>query len=104
MIKSIWEIGEDGSGCGREYVLEEEVWDKVSEYLSEEEDEVLSELLFDGDVFVLEESRCDNWKDVLNEGGKGKVVSLEELIGILKNVIKEEVEWREREGYYLIER
>ena len=90
MIKSIWEIGEDGSGCGKEYVLGEEVEDKVWDFLSEEEGKVLDSLMWGGVVFVLEENKCKNWDKVLEEGGKGKVVSLEELIRILKEVIKNE--------------
>jgi len=100
MIKSIWQIGEDGTGLGEEYHLTEECLGAVQEALTAEENDVLSSLLYSGHVFVLEESnehpKGVTWEGLLTEANESaREVQVDELVKRLKEVIAEEQRYEE---------
>ena len=96
MIKSIWEIGEDGTGLGELYCLDELCYQEVINSLSKRESEIFGDLCYDGWIFVLENNgSTSNWDEIvaLSEGRDQKV-TFEFLLNRIKEIIKEELAYK----------
>ena len=113
MIKSIWSIGEDGSGLGWNKWLDEEVYERFLNELNDEEKRIFDEMEYDGYVFVMEEKQIEEdnekirkgermgclveWSSVVEEceNGKEKQVSYEKLKKYIFEQMKDYLEEEE---------
>ena len=92
MIKSIWSIGEDGSGLGYNVVLTELAYDRIVEGLSVEDLAIFDNEEWGGNIFVLEEAKVSKccWSNVVEESKSfAKEAKFEDVVKRVNEVIAE---------------
>lgn len=98
MIKSIWEIGEDGSRLGWNVVLEDVCYEKLVSELTDDEQEQFDYEEYGGAFYILEDDHANragvDWDELVKESDDCELVTYEVLLA----KVKEFLEWH-REDY-----